>query len=296
MKKGYYFTVDAMMAAAILVTGLILASTMYIHESRTTNLVHYSQDLQGILSTVRLHELNSSLVAGWVASGILTDLNRTILEQAGEFWAASNDSLAAQLLNFTTGVVPPQFQYGIFFSGEQVFGSGLPASSSVVSTKRIISGIAKGKPTSGFSSRAQLTSFQAKNSFAYAYFGGFTGQGNMSFRLVLPASFVNVTNASLELDPSDNFTLYRNNKFSGYYGKGAAGGGLMRADKWVLNSSYLSYFTPGLNFFNITFNFSQGYIGGGFLRVTYVTSDINDSVVNLVNGSTSERYYLPGIN
>ncbi len=296
MKKGYYFTVDAMMAAAILATGLILASTMYVQESRTTNLLHYSQDLQGILSTVRLSELNVTLIANWSALGIVTDLNRTILEQVGEFWAAGNNSLAIELLHFTVGAVPPQFEYGIFFGGEQVYGSSVPASSSLVSTKRIVSGIAKGKPTSGFSSRAQLTSFQAKNSFAYAYFGGFTGQGNMSFRLVLPDSFVNVTNASLELDPSDNFTLYVNNKFAGYYSKGYAGGGLMRADKWTLNSSYLGYFTPGLNSFNITFNFTQGYIGGGFLRVTYVTSDINDSVINLVNGSTSDRYYFPGVN
>ena len=145
-KKGYYFSIDAMMAAAIIAAGLILASTLYVHQTRTANLSYYAQDIQGILSSVRLYELNSSLVSNWAAAGIVTDLNKTILDQAGEFWAADNISLAVQLLNLTGSIIPPQFKYGVFFGGELVFGSSEPASSSVVSSRRIVSGIAKGKP------------------------------------------------------------------------------------------------------------------------------------------------------
>ncbi len=294
-KKGFYFTIDAMIAAALLITGLTMGGALYVRESRTAALEHYSQDLLGILSSVKLYEVNSSFVSSLSASGVITDLNNTILEQAGEFWAEDNLSMALQLLNLTAGILPAQFKYGIFFGNELVYGPDELPSTSLVSSKRLISGLAKGKPVKGFSSRAVLTGFQARSGSSYAYFGGFVGEGNLTLRFVLPDVLVDVTSAYLELDANADFSLYVNDGFSGTYAKGSAGGGFMSADKWQINDSYLGNFVAGVNYVNLTFNATRGYIGGGFLRVNYITSELNDSAVQFFTGTASQRHYFPGI-
>lgn len=295
-KTGYYFSIDAIIAAVLLFTGLIFARTLYVQEEDTTSIQHYSQDAMNILSSVKLYELNSSVVSAFVSAGLITDLNKTFLEQAGQFWAEGNTSLADALLNVTSDVVQSRFKIGVFFDNEFVYGTNQTPSGSVVSSKQLLSGITKGKPVEGFTSEAQLTGFNAWSGFSYAYFGGFIGQGNLTIRVVLPDSFANITSAYLELDPSDNFTLYINGAYSGNYSKGLAGGGVMLADKWSLNSSYYENFVPGVNYVNVTFEASSGYVGGGFLRVGYVTSELNDSKVKFSDGVASDRYYFPGVN
>ncbi|MBI2142227.1 hypothetical protein HYU15_01905 [Candidatus Woesearchaeota archaeon] len=70
----------------------------------------------------------------------------------------------------------------------------------------------------------------------------------------------------------------------------------MKADKWLLNSSYLSGFRNGTNTINISFN-GTGYIAGGYLRVTYNTAELNDTEVTYFQSATraTKREWLPGI-
>lgn len=291
MSKGYYYSIDAILAATLLLIGLLVASSNYVQEPQTTSIEFYSQDAINILSIVRLSELNSSYVNQLIASGQISDANKTVLAQAAQFWAEGSPELAAQLLNLTAGVVPEQFSVGVFFGNELVYGSNVTAPSNLVSSKQLISGIQKGSPVEGFVSGAQLTSFTARKDNSYYYFGGFVGQGNLSVRMDLPLS-ANVTSAYLELDASDNFTLYINDNFAGDYVKASAGGGYRRADKWELNSSYVAHFKPGANLINLSFSNSAGFVGGGFLKAAYFTSA---GPVSFFSGTESQRYYFPGI-
>ncbi|MBN2454474.1 VWA domain-containing protein [Candidatus Woesearchaeota archaeon] len=296
MKKGYYFTIDAIVAATLLILGIFLASSFYLTEPETSNIEHYSQDIINIISYVKLYELNSTVVNELYAAGEITDLNKTLLEQAAQFWAENKTGLANQLLNITSDIVPLQFKIGAFFGDESVYGSNYTGTPQVlISSKRLISGIEKGKPVEGFSSSAQLSSFQWRSGFSYYYFGGFVGQGNLTASVILPDNIVNITSGYLELDVSDNFTLYINGDFAGSYGKGSAGGGYKLADKWEINDSYLDSLDEGTNYISLNFSDSFGYVAGGFIRIGYLTSDINDSEIKFSEGLASQRYYFTGI-
>jgi len=294
-KKGYFFSIDAIIASTLLITGLLLASTLYVKEPDTTTIERYSQDLMNVLSKAKLHEFNSSLINDLIVSGQIDDLNKTILEQAAQFWAEGNASLATTLLKVTEDIIPEQFKVGIYFGNEYIYGQNDSPTLALVSSKRLLSGFAKGKPVEGFTSAAQLTSFEARSGFAYYYFGGFVGQGNLTVRIVLPATVVNITSAYLEADINDNFTLYVNNNFAGDFSPGSAGGGYKLADKWQINDSYLDHFTQGANFVNLTFD-TYGFVGGGFLRVGYLTAEANDTNITSFEGTVRHRYYFPRIN
>lgn len=295
-KRGFYLSIDAIIAAMLLAVGLLLASTLHVEESETKSVEHYSQDMVNILSSAKVYEFNNSLINQLIASGQIDDINKTLLEQAVQFWAEGNESLATEFLSVTAGIVPEKFRSGIFFGNELVYGiNSTTTPVALVSSKRFVSGIQKGKPVQGFSAQAQLTSFKTRSSSSYYYFGGFAGQGNLTIRIDLPTFPVNITSAYLEVDASDNFSLYFNDVYSGFYKKSSGGGGYKLADKWQINYSYLGNFNSSENYVSLKFPDSFGFVGGGFLKISYLTSELNDSAVTFYEGKATTRYYFPRI-
>lgn len=298
--KGYFFSTDAAIAASLLLTGVFLLSQLYVSETQTTTIENYAQDTLNILSTITIGELKPSERAALEAEGVITkqDYNRTLLEKAGQLWAEGNAAHAQRVLNVSNGTLPAKFQIGVFYGNEFVYGSNSTpaAGANLISTKRIISGIAKDKPVEGYSAGAQIISVTSRSDFAEYHFGGFIGQGNITARFELPDDITSITNAVLELDVSDNFTLRINGNYSGTYLKGSGGGGAQTPDLWIIDPSYVQWLHPGENTLNITFQNSIGHIGGGYFKVNYFTSDINSSNVTFYSGGTkTERYYFPRV-
>jgi hypothetical protein len=64
----------------------------------------------------------------------------------------------------------------------------------------------------------------------------------------------------------------------------------MRAEEWMINSSYLGNFNPGENTIRLDFNGTKAYVGGGYFRIDYTTSELT-----LYEGTGIERFYFPGI-
>ncbi len=296
MAKGYYFSLDAFLAASLLLLGMFLISAVYVKEQTiTTN--YFSKDAMNILSTLKISESNNHYVKQLISNGTIQNSNLTLLEQIGALWAENRTEYAQLMVkNITSEFIPPNYGFAIYADGELIYSNNKSLKSNLVVSKMIVSGIAKDKPFKGFSSKLVLTDVQAKTTNSYSYFGGFIGEGNISQKLVLPGKITNVKEAYLELDPETNFTLFINNAKSGYYVKASAGGGAMKADKWVLNSTYLSNFRNGTNTINLTFN-STGYVSGGYLRVTYTTAELNDTEVSYFQSSNtaSKKEWLPGI-
>ncbi len=287
-RKGYYFSLDAFLASALLLLGLLLLSLVYVSE-RSVSSNYFSRDSIRMLSSFKVYEVNNSYVQGLIQNGSIQDVNVSILEQVGSFWAQNRTEEARQLIASLQGqLIPDNYGFAVYVDGELVFSNNKSVENSLVVSKAIVSGISKSKPFRGYSSRLVLSSIDARTTSSYAYFGGFVGQGNISQRLVL-SNISRLNEAYFEIDVSDNFSLYINSVYSGSYELGSPG-------KWQINDNYLSNFRNGTNLINITFN-NSGFVSGGFLRITYDTSELNDSEIVYFQGSdfASRTEFLPGI-
>src|SRR3989344_9425967 len=291
MKKAVFFTIDSLLASGIIIISVLLVANFYSAEQQQININYASQDLVRIFSTMNVGEVNNDYAKSLIASGEITNTNNTILEQIGDFWAEDKIELAKNFTkNLTEGIIPSAYGFSVLVSDEPIYSRNLPVKRSLVSSRKIISGIAKAKPTQGFTARVLLSGIKSKKTNAYVYFGGYEGDGNLTKKLVLPKDVISFNSSYLEVDAGGNFNLYINKIFSGSYAKGSAGGGNMLADKWNLSNAYLANFKPGENIITINFTSGSSYIAGGFLRVTYTTSSYNDTQT-----AGSERFYFPGV-
>ena len=291
MKKAIFFTIDALLASGIVIIAILLVANFYSSEQRSVNVNYASQDLVRVFSTMTVGEVTNNYVKSLITLGEITNTNNTILEQIGDFWAEEKIELAKNFTkNLTEDIFPSQYGFSILVNGEEIHSRSLPVKRVLVSSRKIITGIAKAKPTEGFTARVLLNGIKSKKTSAYAYFEGYEGDGNLTKKLVLPKDVISFNSSYLEVDAGGNFNLYINGFFSGSYAKGSGGGGATLADKWNISNFYLSNFRSGENTININFASGTPYIAGGFLRVTYVTSSFNDTQT-----LGYEKYNFPGI-
>ncbi|MBI2659505.1 hypothetical protein HYX05_05400, partial [Candidatus Woesearchaeota archaeon] len=291
MKKAIFFTIDALLASGIIIISVLLAANFYSAEQQQVNVNYASQDLIRVFSAMEVGEVSNDYVKSLIASGDITNINSTILEQIGNFWAEDKMELAANLTkNLTESIFPAQYGFSVLVNGEEIYSRSIPVKRNLVSSRKIITGIAKAKPTEGFTARVLLSGIKSKKTNAYAYFGGYEGDGDLVKKVILPKDLESINSSYIEVDAGGNFDLYINNAFSGSYSKGSSGGGNMMPDKWNISNAYLANFRAGENNIKIDFTSGSRYIAGGFFRVTYITSSYNDT-----QSIGYEKYMFPGI-
>ena len=292
MKKAVFFTIDSLLASGIIIIAILLVSEFYSSEQQKSNVNYASQDLVRVFSTMTVGEVDNEYVRTLILNSDITNTNNTILEQIGNFWADGKLELARNFTkNLTDSILPSAYGFSILVDGEEIYSNSLPVKRALVSSRKIISGIAKAKPTDGFTARVLLNGIKSKKTSAYTYFGGYEGDGNLTKKLILPNDVTSFNSSYLEVVAGSTFNLYINNVFSGSYIKGSGGGGNMLADKWNISQAYLSNFIPGENTININFTGNgSSYIAGGFLKVTYITFSYNDTQT-----PGFEKYLFPGI-
>jgi len=74
LKKGYFFTMDALLAFFILGAGLMLMSDLYSSEQPKTQINYYSEDAISILSETRVDGLDNAYLEMLIANGNITDM------------------------------------------------------------------------------------------------------------------------------------------------------------------------------------------------------------------------------
>ena len=291
IKKAVFFTIDSLLASGIIITAILLLGNFYYAEHQKANVNYASGDLVRVFSTMPVGESNNEYVKNLISSGIITDINATIMEQIGNFWADNNPEQATNLTkNLTEAIIPSKYGFSVLVNDEEIYSRNIPQKKILISSRQLISGIAKSKPTNGFTSRVLLNGIKSKKTSAYVYFGGYEGDGNLTKKLILPNDVISFNSSHIEVDGSSNFNLYINNIFSGSYAQGSSGGGIMLADKWNISNAYLVNFRAGENTISINFTSGNSYIAGGFLKLTYVTSSYNDTQT-----LGYQKYLFPGI-
>jgi len=148
LKKGMFFTIDSIIGAGVIFTVIILASSLYVSEQPSFNLNYLSQDIIKTLSTLTVIEIGNVYINERINSGDITKLDNTILEQIVQFWADDQMVFANKTAsNVTDLFLPDNIGFGIWVDKESIYTRDVPIKESLVSSKKIISGVAKGQTT-----------------------------------------------------------------------------------------------------------------------------------------------------
>jgi len=148
-KKGVYFTIDSVIAGGIIIVVILLVSSFYVKERPSNHLTYLSKDIIRTLSILTVKEIDNEYINSLIDDGTITNLDNTVLEQIGEFWADDEMELANRTAsNVTEPWVSNVTGFGIWIDNETIYNRNISLKKSLISTKKIISGIEKGR-TSG---------------------------------------------------------------------------------------------------------------------------------------------------
>lgn len=291
-KRGFYFAIDGLLAMAIIVTALLLFLSQPKSQYSENQLQTTARDAVNMLNTLTVGELSTPSTAAVLATN-LTNGNDTVLRAIGVMWA-TNNSLAPTYTQEVLDLFVPKYSYAVYVEGDEIMNKTLSPESKayiVSSAKQQVSGIAQGRPVSGSTATAFLKKVENRSTASYVTFGGFVGQGNLSFLLTdIPSDISNQTirDMTIELDTPLPFSVLINDAACGYYIPSGLQNG--SADSFTLNCPLLLH--AGTNTVDIQFNGSldQSYISGGLLRVRYST---NDAPIDPY--ASPQIVHLPGI-
>jgi len=296
MRKGFIFTMDAMIAISIviiiIITSAFVEFEMILPEKRYERLNYIADDTMNLLAYLEVRNIQDKpTINRLIEDGVLTeiDLNKTVLDLIASFWYKENKTIAENISREVLEGITDGICINLTTDIETIYSSCDVSAEDVAVSTRIESGYQPGKPAFGYIARSFLTSLTNKRDSSFVYFGGYVGEGNISRELILPP-YDSILDVYMELYLGDDLDLYINGNLSGHYTQDLSEASNMTADKWYLSSSNFSFFQEGKN--NILINFTAGrsYIGGGYIKVTYNTTQMAPTeVLGLSNLS------LPGI-
>ncbi len=287
-KRGYYFSIDALIALVV-----ILGVVLFIKPTVTkiTPRVDMHEDLIHVLSTIKIGELDNGYAKTLIAEGKITNLNYSVLEQIGEFYALSspeaNDLTESILLSLYS-----DNNIGIYFNGMYVGSlneTSFENASDVWTSRQIVSGIQQGQSVKGYSARAFLSS---SNYIEYFYFGGYVGDGNLTINFEN-----NIVDASIEAMFGNDFDLYINDDFVGSYSPDPT------IPLSIDLSGNLDSFNQGINqikFFSTQSGEGNVYVAGGYIKITHNESANLQNIIKKkfpgVKGFINlyDGFYVPG--
>ncbi|MBN2422445.1 VWA domain-containing protein [Candidatus Woesearchaeota archaeon] len=293
-KKGIFFTIDGIFATLLILFGLILVFSNFIEQDESTAQINYlSKDLVNSLANIKITEVDDSFVKKLISDGNITNLNNSVIVQIGEFYVLNKTELALNLSKILTEkLIPDKFGFQILVNDETILVNDSKSGrmDDLISYRRMVSGFEKFKPLRGATSRVFLEGINEKTYYSYLYFGGFVGQGNITGYIDDIPSNVDIINMYFESDSGGNFELYINEiKCNGTYYPGT---GEMTADSWDITLCNSSVVPGERNNFTVMFkgDIGNSYIGGGFIRITYMTSQMQQE-----SFFDSYRYQFPEI-
>ncbi len=293
-RKGIYFSIDALVAIIIIIIAITTLNSYYSEKKEVTQITYSSSDTVETLSTLKINDVKDPDIQYIISNLNESFVNKTVFEIIGRLWVTGRKQDAIALAsNLTEKIIPDNFGFSITIGNTEIFSrNNQTPVNQLVTAKQLISGIEEGKAVEGFSTKVFLTGINQKTSSSFVYFGGYIGDGNITQAIKLPSSFNKINSMYIELNAGSGFDLYINNVYSGTYNVSGPGNDTT-ADKFYVNASYFSNMHGNLN--NVSFNFKQNslsYIGGGYIKISYDTSEV-DLVFNTT--VVSEKDYLPGV-
>ncbi len=138
-KVGLFFSVDALIASALLVATMLLASDYYVQEAPTTHLSFQAQDLASFMGVTTNRELRDVYSQSLMENGTISDNKLTIFEQMAFFYGNGQSGLLGNYTkNALDGYFPVGSSYGIYIENIPVYERNLTQSAYRSSARRVI--------------------------------------------------------------------------------------------------------------------------------------------------------------
>ena len=207
-KQGFFFSLDALVSMIIIILTLVVAFPIIKYSTYDTAM---QGDVMNVLSTLQIGEINNTYVQGLISVGKITDLNKSVLEQIGDFYT-SDPTSAKNLADSVLSGINTRENVGIWFCDESNNNCEMissfnttpyETSKSVEVDKQEISGIQKGKTAVGFMAKAWLKKINSKETsivlrgdvMCGGWSSGWCGfdPANATYLLDIPADAVNIT-------------------------------------------------------------------------------------------------------
>ncbi|MBI4151053.1 hypothetical protein HY492_02925 [Candidatus Woesearchaeota archaeon] len=303
-RRGFFFTLDAILAASLLLLVILIIPKVLVTEAPIIQTSYEATDIANLLSVMLVNEVDTATMDGWIATGVVTNTNQSVLEQIGEFWARDDNMLAQNLTRqVLDGLVD---SYQLFVDDENITGTTANAKQ-VVSSRRMVSGITKGREKLGFSARAYATKAKKNNVFILlgdimsgavkkVPSGNNQNEVNSTYTFTLPDG-ATVTDAYWFVEAA-----WTDNKFKAYLNGDLIPGSDATGSK--LMTDLESYILPGTNTASVIARFGAsgpdaGEDGASHLVVTYTTEtpstleNLNKKYFAYVGSNSSIRYKKP---
>ena len=101
-KKGYFFILDAFLALGILVIGIFILMSSYTRTPEKEQTSNLAEDVLNYFANTKLEDLNNpdfGPSGTYVQSDIITDTQKTLLQQLGEFYVNNEFSIFSTNIN-----------------------------------------------------------------------------------------------------------------------------------------------------------------------------------------------------
>ena len=146
MKRGIFFTIDSIIAAGIIFAVVIVTSSLYAEKQPIVQLNYLSHDLIRTLSAVTVGNINNEYINSLIVSDDIENVDNTVLDQIVEFWANGELEYANKIAsNVTDLFVSNNMGFGVWIDNEAIYTRDMPIKKSLVSSKKVISGVEKGE-------------------------------------------------------------------------------------------------------------------------------------------------------
>ena len=269
-RRGYFYSLDAFIALLIIFGVVLFIRPQTIQSQYDSDI---QEDVLLVLSNLKIGEMNNTYIDWLISNDKITNLNQSVLDQIGEFYANSSSD-ANDLTQHILDELDLNENIGLYFNDVLIANSSsvnFSDARSVATSRQIISGIQQGSSARGFSSRAFLF---AENKIEYFYFGGYIGDGNISVKVE-----GNMVGGEIEGVFSGDFGLYIN-------GINVESPSPTPNIPYTIDlAPYSGAFESGIN--NIEFKSSNNlYIAGGYIKILY------NETQALVS---SKKKFFPGI-
>ena len=156
--KGYFYSIDALIAITIVTVGLILVlQGSNVGQVPRANVFLYSEDLTNYLSHTKIYDLNDdnypTSIKIWKQNGSISFIDNTLLEQAGEFYTKGDLATMEHFLSNVTEVsVSLNYNFLLRINNSNVYIIAIIPESkakTLIAEKLIISGFLDSQNTWG---------------------------------------------------------------------------------------------------------------------------------------------------
>jgi hypothetical protein len=259
-RRGLFFSIDALIAMLFILLTILLITPIIRHKIIESKI---EQDIIVSMSSIKIGEINNSYVKSLISQGIITDLNKSLLEQVGEFFL-TNKTISQRIAQEFLDEIEVKENIGLWLDNSIIATKNTTSynnSKQIQVSRQIVSGIKEGQNLTGFSARSfLLNTLQNK----YHYFGGFIGEGDLELIMNYGG---NISSATLEIAINNNFNLYINNIYQGNYQHS------INNMTPITHQIPITNFNSGQNLIELRGN--QLQVMGGFLKISYKPNVIN---------------------